>query len=61
VRAFECIVTVWDEQYRVKVYQKSKTVWIAVGEYRGQTIEVKGRTDTQAVARWQDSARYRGG
>lgn len=53
-------VSVWDRPYAISVYQKSKTVWIAVGDYEGQRIEVKGRTQSQAVASWRDAARYKG-
>ncbi len=53
-------VSVWSKTYEISVYQKSKTVWIAVGDYEGHRIEVKGRTQTQAVASWREAARYRG-
>ena len=51
---------VWDKPYKVSVHSKSKTVWVAVGEYQGQRIEVKGRTESQAVASWREAARYKG-
>lgn len=53
-------VSVWNKSYAISVYQKSKTVWIAVGDYEGHRIEVKGRTQTQVVASWREAARYRG-
>lgn len=53
-------VQVWSRQYDVAVYQRSKTVWIASGNYEGQQIETKGRTETQALAAWREAARYRG-
>lgn len=57
----EHTVLVWDKPYMVSVRQKSKTVWLAVGEYRGERFEVKGRTESQAVADWREAARYKGG
>ena len=39
-------VRVWGKPHQVTVSRKSKTVWIAVGEYMGQLIETK----TQARA-----------
>jgi hypothetical protein len=53
-------VKVWGTTQEVDVYQKSKAVWIAVGEYMGQHIEAKGRTKTQAVTSWREAARYKG-
>jgi hypothetical protein len=53
-------VQVWDHSYEVSVHQKSKTVWIAVGDYEGQRIETKGQSETQALASWREAARYRG-
>lgn len=53
-------VKVWDQPYEISVRQKSKTVWIAVGEYRGERIESKGRTASQAATSWRETARYKG-
>jgi hypothetical protein len=50
-------VDVWGKSYEIRVYQKSKTVWIAVGEYKGERIEVKGRSSRSAVMAWRDAAR----
>jgi hypothetical protein len=52
---------VWDKPHSVSVHQKSKTVWVAVGEYNGERVEVKGRTESQALAAWREAARYKGG
>jgi len=53
-------VNVWDKPHEIDVYQKSKSVWIAVGDYMGESIEVKGRTESQAVNNWRRAARYKG-
>jgi hypothetical protein len=53
-------VQVSNRSYEVSVYQKSKTVWIAVGDYEGERIEVKGRSEAQALGNWRDSATYKG-
>src|SRR5260370_37800020 len=53
-------VKVWDKSCEITVYQKSKTVWIAVGDYMGQSIEVKGRSSSSAASLWRETARYRG-
>ena len=53
-------VTVWDKVHPITVQQESKTVWVAVGDYRGERLEVKGKTDTQAVAAWRDVAKLKG-
>jgi hypothetical protein len=45
----------------ISVHQQSKTVWIAVGYYMRKRIEVKGRTQLDAVAQWRKKAtRYKG-
>jgi hypothetical protein len=56
----ELTVEVWSRRYEISVYQKSKSVWVAVGDYEGQRIEVKGRSQSQAVASWREAARYKG-
>jgi hypothetical protein len=53
-------VQVWNHSYEVSVYQKSKTVWIAIGDYEGQQIEGEGRSETQALGSWRESATYKG-
>ena len=54
------IVRVWDKPYTVTTYQKTKSVWIAVGEYMGETIQTKGRTKGAAVKRWKERAHFKG-
>jgi len=56
----ERTVRVWNEDVKVNVYQKSKSVWIAVGSYLGHHIEVKSRSANSALALWRDAARYKG-
>jgi hypothetical protein len=51
-------VYVWDEPVEIDVYQKSKTVWIAVGEYIGKHHEVKRSTPGAAAKGWADAAKY---
>ncbi len=53
-------VYVWEEPQKVDVYQKSKTVWIAVGTYMGKRIEVNGRSENAAITHWQDAALFMG-
>ncbi len=44
----------------IKIYQRSKTVWIATGSYRGRDCEVKGRSPAIALALWMEGTRYVG-
>ena len=44
----------------VTIQQRSKTVWIATGTYRGHEYEVKGRTPSVALALWMEAVQYRG-
>jgi hypothetical protein len=54
------VVRVWDKPCEITVYQKSKTVWIAVGEYMGKTIETEGSSQRAAAMHWKEAARYAG-
>lgn len=56
----ERTVKVWDQDVKISVYQKSRTVWIAVGKYLGDRIEVNGRSANSAVVLWVNAARYKG-
>jgi hypothetical protein len=56
----ELTVKVWDKPHEITVHKRSKSVWIAVGEYMGERLEVKGRTRTQAISAWREAARYKG-
>lgn len=53
-------VKVWDEPHEITVYQKSKSVWVAVGEYMGERLETKGSSESSAAAHWRDAANYKG-
>jgi hypothetical protein len=50
----------WADSRGIKVYQRSKTVWIAAGRYREREYVVKGRSPTIAVSLWIEGARYMG-
>lgn len=54
-------VEVWGKPYDVTVSQRSKSVWVASGEYMGHHIQTTDRTPTSAAKRWQEAARSRGG
>jgi hypothetical protein len=54
------IVKVWDKPHTVAVDQKSKSVWIAVGDYMGEQITVQDRSESTALKRWREAARYKG-
>lgn len=54
------MVKVWDKPHEIDVFQKSKSVWIAVGGYMGERLEAKGRTESQAANNWREAARYKG-
>lgn len=57
----EKVVKVWDRDATVSVDRRSKTVWIATGEYMGHRIETKGQSANTALALWRDAAKYKGG
>jgi hypothetical protein len=56
----EQTVMVWGMQQVVSVYQQSKTARIATGDYMGERIEVRARTESAAIARCLEAIRYKG-
>jgi hypothetical protein len=42
----------------ITVYQRSKSVWFAVGDYLGERLEVKGSSASTAAKRWSEAATY---
>ena len=57
----ERTVEVWGKRVSVTVYQKSKSVWEAVGQYMDETIRTTDRSESTALKRWQEAAKYKGG
>jgi hypothetical protein len=53
-------VKIWGKTFTVKVYQKSKSVWIAVGDYMGKNISAQDRSESAALTRWREAATYQG-
>jgi hypothetical protein len=53
-------VIVWGKPCDITVHQRSKTVWIARGEYMGEQLESKGSSQSSAAAHWREAARYKG-
>jgi hypothetical protein len=53
-------VMVWDKPYAITTYRKSKSVWIASGEYMGKSNSTEGRTEGAAIKRWREWAQYVG-
>ena len=52
-------VFIGDEPYTVAAHPKSGGVWIAVGEYIGERIEVKGRSGPSAIDQWRETVHFR--
>ena len=57
-QAYKRTVYVWAIPHVVTVYQKSKTVWAAVGDYMGERIEVEG-SSANVTANWVEAARFK--
>ena len=57
----ERTVLVWNKKQKtVEVSRKSESVWIVIGNYTGKTIEVKGTSESSALAHWREAARFKG-
>jgi hypothetical protein len=52
-------IFVWETSCVISVHQQSESVWIAVGEYMGKLLEVKGPSAEAAVRDWAQAARIR--
>jgi hypothetical protein len=53
-------VIVWGKPYDVEVHKKSKSVWVAHGEYMGEHHSTQDRSAATAAARWREWAQYKG-
>ena len=56
----ERTVLLYDTPCTVAISRRSKTVWVAVGDYIGERIEVKGSSANVAAKHWVEAARSRG-
>lgn len=54
-------VTVWGRPCTVSLYQRSRSVWVATGEYMGSHLETQDRSPGAALKRWKEAATTRGG
>lgn len=52
-------VTVDGEVCKVWVAQKSKSVWIAYGDFRGERINQNGSSQNNALENWYSAADYK--
>ena len=50
--------TVWGEEYEIRVWQKSKTVWIASGKYMEKSVTAQDRSRNTACAAWANAAKH---
>jgi hypothetical protein len=53
-------VTVQGTPCTVTVYQRSKSVWIAVGYYLGERVETKHSREWTALRLWIEAADFKG-
>jgi hypothetical protein len=56
----EHLVTVHGTPCTLIVYQRSKSVWIAVGYYMDERIETKDSRESTAIRRWIEAAKFKG-
>jgi hypothetical protein len=57
-QAYKRTVYVWAIPHVITVHQKSKAVWAAVGDYRGERIEIAG-SSANVTAKWVEAARFK--
>jgi hypothetical protein len=56
----ERTVLLYDTACTIAISHPSKTVWVAVGDYTGERIKVKGSSANAAAKRWVEAARFSG-
>jgi hypothetical protein len=56
----ERTVLLYDTPCTIAISHRSMTVWVAVGDYIGERIEVKGSSANVAAKHWVEAARSRG-
>ena len=56
----ERTVLLYDTPCTIAISHRSETVWVAVGDYIGERIEVKGSSANVAAKHWVEAARSRG-
>ena len=49
-------VMVLNQPQLINVRQRSKSAWIAVGDYHGTRIEITARTESSAAEHWRRAA-----
>jgi hypothetical protein len=54
------VMEVWGKDCEIRVRQKSKSVWVAHGEYMGEQFSSTGSSARSAASHWRDAARYKG-
>jgi hypothetical protein len=60
MRMSTLVMEVWGKDCEIRVYQKSKSVWVAHGEYMGEQFSSTGSSAQSAAAQWREAARYKG-
>lgn len=55
----ERIAKLGTEHYQISVSQDLRSGWSALGDYRGNRIEGRGRTEAAAIQAWREHARYK--
>lgn len=53
-------VKISDVDYTLNTTQESPTTWTAGGDYKGNTLYVRDRSEAAAIKRWSDTARAKG-
>ena len=56
----ERTVLLFDTPCTITIFHPSKAVWVAVGDYKGERMEVKGSSANTAAKNWIDEAHIRG-
>jgi hypothetical protein len=56
----ERTILLYDAPCTITISHPAKTVWVAVGDYMGNRIKVKGTSGNVAAKHWIDATRLRG-
>lgn len=53
------VVDLGDARCHVTVFRNSNGAWLASGNYLGEAITVRDRSESSALNRWREAARLR--
>jgi hypothetical protein len=55
----ERTIDIRGQRYTLLVYEMGKTYWVAAGDYLGDQIRTRGRTEGKAIRAWRRTVSFK--